>query len=187
MVAVRSAHEGQKRADGVIPYITHLEFVGKLTREWGISELGEIAARSHDVEEDAEPEAIAHWREVVKDTYSTEDADQIFKMVYALTKPARGEEYPNRAMRNDEATRRLLEGSKEYPEVILIKIADRYHNTLTIYDKDRGFWKKYYKETLELITAIEESAKIYQWDIPLNHLMGAMRELETALKNNRGR
>ena len=118
----KQAHDGVKRRSGE-PYIMHPIAVAKIVcSEMGLGSTSICAALLHDVVEDTE--------------YTVEDirnmfGDKIAQIVDGLTKISGGI-FGEQASAQAENFRKLLLTMSDDIRVILIKIADRLHNMLTL-------------------------------------------------------
>ena len=116
------AHRGAKRLSGV-PYIMHPLAVARIVcEEMGLGSTSICAALLHDVVEDTE-----YTVDNIKDMFG----EKIAQIVDGLTKISGGI-FGERASTQAENFRKLLLTMSSDIRVILIKIADRLHNMLTL-------------------------------------------------------
>lgn len=154
------AHKEQRRKTGE-PYIYHPIAVAKIVAyEIGLGATSIIAALLHDVVEDTE--------------YTTEDIEQIFgpvvsKIVYGLTKIAHFDKEQNSSMQAENFRKMLLTLNDDV-RVILIKIADRYHNMLTMDAMPSHKQIKIASETLYIYAPLAHRLGLYNIKTELENL-----------------
>ena len=115
------AHAAQKRKDGT-PYVTHVVAAACIIADMGLDEDSIVAALLHDTIEDTE---ITH--EDIARQFGPSVAD-IVEGVTKLTKM----NYTSREDQQMESLRKMLLAMNKDIRVILIKLADRLHNMLTM-------------------------------------------------------
>lgn len=133
----KMAHSGIKRLSGE-PYINHCLAVAESIHEWGLGEVAVAAALLHDVAEDT--------------SYSLKDIEKEFGaetafLVGGLTKL--------RSINHSENTkaedlRKFIVSFTEDLRVLLIKLADRLHNMITLDVLPTERQKKLAWETAEI-------------------------------------
>jgi GTP pyrophosphokinase len=136
----KEAHQNTKRESGE-PYITHSLAVAQTVHEWGFDELSVAAALLHDVVED--------------EYYSHTDIEQKFGeeiafLVDGLTK-LKSIEYPKSPtdLQTENFRKFVIACSKDL-RVVLIKLADRFHNMKTLGVLPPARQKKIAWETMEI-------------------------------------
>lgn len=113
------AHKDTTRASGD-PYITHCVAVARTVNEWRLDEQSVAAAFLHDVVEDT----VYTNKDVTK-----EFGEEIASLVDGLTKL---KHFKYGANPDAENLRKLILSFSNDLRVILIKLADRYHNMQTL-------------------------------------------------------
>ncbi|MEW6616980.1 MAG: RelA/SpoT family protein [Patescibacteria group bacterium] len=136
-----NAHKNIMRASGE-PYIIHPLAVAQFVREWGLDENSIAAALLHDVIEDT--------------SYTQKDLEKIFgteiaEIVDGMTK-LRNFKYGENP--DAENIRKLILSFGKDLRVILIKLADRYHNMMTLKYKSPEKQKEIAWETIEIYAPI---------------------------------
>lgn len=125
------AHEGVFRKDGVTPYIEHPMKVASLLFETGFKDSKVLAcAILHDTIEDTK----IKYSDIISE-FGKEIADTVDR----LSKP------------KDYNNSEYYEGIKSDPIAVLIKLADRAHNLMTLYNFTEVKKAKYIKETKEFV------------------------------------
>ena len=145
------AHSGQKRRDGS-PYVSHCIAAAIITAEMGLDEDSIIAALLHDTIEDT---SLTH--EDIARSFGTSVAD----IVEGVTKLTRVQ-YTSVEEQQMENMRKMLLAMAKDIRVILIKIADRLHNTRTLR----------YQTPAKQISKSMETMEIYA---PLAHRLGMQK------------
>lgn len=140
------AHKNQIRSSGE-PYISHPVWIAKLIGQMELGEEAVIAALLHDCVEDTP---------VTIDDIATKFGDEIALLVSGLTevkKKTRGIEVHQT---NVEVFRRFLFSSVDDVRVLIIRLADKLHNGITIdgLSKDRQI--KYAKRVMGIYAPIAE-------------------------------
>ena len=115
------AHAKQKRKDGT-PYVTHVAAAACFIADMGLDEDSIVAALLHDTIEDTE---LTH--EDIARQFGPSVAD----IVEGVTKLTRVN-YTTREEQQMESLRKMLLAMSKDIRVILIKLADRLHNMLTM-------------------------------------------------------
>jgi len=154
------AHKNQRRKTGE-PYIFHPIAVAKIVAyEIGLDTTSIIAALLHDVVEDTD--------------YTTEDIERLFgenvaRIVSGLTKISHLNKDSNASVQAENFRKMLLTLNDDV-RVILIKIADRYHNMQTMdampYDKQL----KISSETLYIYAPLAHRLGLYNIKTELENL-----------------
>jgi len=122
-----NSHGDQKRASGG-PFVSHPIAVAEIVAEWGLDSEAIAAALLHDVVEDTE---------VTLEQIEKEFGVKVAELVSGVTK-LRLSSSPRPALDsarldlNNENLRRLLLATTKDFRVILLKLADRLHNTRTL-------------------------------------------------------
>lgn len=135
------AHEGVLRESGD-PYFSHSSAVAQTVHNWNLDESSVAAALLHDVLEDTD--------------YTSKDlekkfGDEIATLVEGLTKLKTFQYGENP---NIENLRKLFISFAKDLRVIIIKLADRYHNMETLSHKKPEKQKKIAWETMEIYAPI---------------------------------
>lgn len=158
----RKKHEPQKRKDGS-PYIIHPLAVAEIIAEIGLDTDSIIAALLHDCIEDTD----SNYDEITEKFGST-----VADLVEGVTKLTRVE-YSSLEEQQMENLRKMFMAMSKDIRVILIKIADRLHNTRTMQYQTPAKQKSKSMETMDIYA-------------PLAHRLGMQKikwELEdTSLK-----
>lgn len=141
-----AAHKGQMRKTGD-PYIVHPLFIAYLTAYIRLDEPAVAAALLHDVVEDTDISL-----KKIKDIFGEETAF----LVDGLTNIRNVSKKVNILGSDFESSRKLLITSTKDVRVILIKLADRLHNILTISGLARVRRKEYAMETLKLFAPLAD-------------------------------
>ena len=133
------AHEGQKRRSGE-PYIVHPLGVAELLAELGMDTPTIVAALLHDVVEDTEMSV---------DNVAAEFGAQAAALVDGVTKLDRIQT-SSKEEQQAESLRKMLIAMASDARVLLIKLADRLHNMITIHHLPRDKQKRIATETLSI-------------------------------------
>lgn len=138
----KSAHQGQKRKSGE-PYFTHVLATAELVAEWGLDPVSISSALLHDVVEDTN-----YPIEKIKKEFG----DEVAFIVDGVTKLGkikyRGVE------RQVENLRKMIIALSQDIRVIIIKLADRMHNMLTLKALPPQKQKRIALETMEIYSPI---------------------------------
>ncbi|MBI5420919.1 MAG: bifunctional (p)ppGpp synthetase/guanosine-3',5'-bis(diphosphate) 3'-pyrophosphohydrolase [Parcubacteria group bacterium] len=154
----KSAHEGQLRKSGD-PYFVHCVGVAESVALWNLDEESIAAALLHDVVEDTK--------------YTREDVEQEFGkgvafLVEGLTKL---EKVQYRGIESEaESLRKMLLAMVEDPRVIIIKLADRYHNMRTVQHLSLERQKTFAKESIDIFAPIA-------YRLGMNELKGEIEDI----------
>lgn len=137
----KKAHEGVTRASGE-PYFSHPLAVAKTVHDWNLDEASIAVALLHDVVEDTDI--------TVKDI-AKEFGDEIAELVDGVTKLKRFTYGENPDAEN---MRKLVLSFGRDLRVILVKLADRYHNMRTLQYKSPEKQRETAWETIEIYAPI---------------------------------
>ncbi len=140
-VFAENAHKDVKRESGD-PYIIHPLAVANLVREWGLDDASIAAAFLHDVLEDT-----SHTQKELEKIFGIE----IAQIVDGMTKLRNFKFGENPDAEN---IRKLILSFGKDLRVILIKLADRYHNMMTLKYKSPEKQKEIAWETIEIYAPI---------------------------------
>lgn len=163
---VRLAHVGQFRANKTTPYYKHPFAVAEMVERWGGSDKAIVVAYSHDVKEDCPHEKIVLWEAIIRFVYEHEGADDIITMVDVLT-------VPKNLSREDKLRymcAEIVAASEHFPELVLIKIADRLHNLSDMTGKTSEFISIYKTESLVLYEHLLPVARKNGWEEQLEEM-----------------
>ena len=133
------AHGGQKRSSGE-PYIVHPVGVAEQLAELGMDTPTIVAALLHDVVEDTEMSV---------DNVAAEFGAQAAALVDGVTKLDRIQT-SSKEEQQAESLRKMLIAMASDARVLLIKLADRLHNMMTIHHLPRDKQKRIATETLSI-------------------------------------
>jgi GTP pyrophosphokinase len=135
LAVARRLHEGQHRLDGT-PYFLHPLKVCSTLYNYGIKDDVILAgAILHDVLEDCQDKLPLGGKELVVD-YGI--SVEVFELIELLTK---------KHGLNDDELSVYFDKIRKNPKALLIKLADRLHNSQTLYTYSHDKLKKYLKET----------------------------------------
>lgn len=140
----RKAHEGQARFSGE-PYFIHPAATAKILAEYGMDAVTIAAGLLHDVVEDAK----ASREEIEK-----EFGKELLFIVDGVTKL--GTHKYRGAERHAESLRRLLVATASDIRVLIVKLADRYHNMQTLEHVPEHKRRRIALETLEIYAPIAD-------------------------------
>lgn len=147
----QKAHEGQYREGGE-PYITHPLAAAEMIADLKLDSATIAACLMHDVLEDTKVTEVEMEREFGPEvTFLVKGVTKLANLTY------QGE--PDlKARQNLKAAslRKMFFAMAEDIRVILIKLADRYHNISTLGSKDPESRKRIALETLEIYAPIAE-------------------------------
>ncbi len=116
----QNAHQNQLRISGE-PYFNHALATGEILSEWGLDEITVAAGLLHDVVEDTP---------VTEEELQSEFGEEIAFLVRGVTKIG-GVKYRGHE-KQVENLRKMILAMAEDLRVVLIKLADRYHNMRTL-------------------------------------------------------
>ncbi len=140
----RKAHEGQARYSGE-PYFVHPAATAKILAEYGMDATTIAAGLLHDVVEDGK----ASREEVEK-----EFGKELLFIVDGVTKL--GTHKYRGAERHAESLRRLLVATASDIRVLIVKLADRYHNMQTLVHVPPHKRRRIALETIEIYAPIAD-------------------------------
>ncbi|MFZ2167406.1 MAG: HD domain-containing protein [Minisyncoccia bacterium] len=140
----KKAHEGQTRYSGE-PYFIHPAATAKVLAEYGMDAVTIAAGLLHDVVEDAK----ASREEIEK-----EFGKELLFIVDGVTKL--GTHKYRGAERHAESLRRLLVATASDIRVLIVKLADRYHNMQTLTHVPEHKRRRIALETLEIYAPIAD-------------------------------
>lgn len=140
----RKAHEGQTRFSGE-PYFTHPAATAKVLSEYGMDATTIAAGLLHDAVEDARAS-----REEIEETFGKE----LLFIIDGVTKL--GKHKYRGAERHAESLRRLLVATASDIRVLIVKLADRYHNMQTLEYVPEHKRRRIALETLEIYAPIAD-------------------------------
>ncbi len=152
------AHLHQKRATKE-PYIIHPLKVAATLAEMKLDDISIAAGLLHDVVEDSD-----YTQEDITNLFGKEISD----IVWGVTKISKISDVDAENARA-ETLKKMILAMTDDVRVILIKLADRYHNILTLDALDEERRKRIAKETLEIYA-------------PIAHRLG-MRKMRAELEN----
>ena len=140
----KKAHEGQVRYSGE-PYFIHPAATAKILAEYGMDATTIAAGLLHDAVEDAR---------VSREEMEQEFGKELLFIVDGVTKLGihkyRGSE------RHAESLRRLLVATASDIRVLIVKLADRYHNMQTLTHVPEHKRRRIALETLEIFAPIAD-------------------------------
>lgn len=138
------AHENDKRYSGE-PYFVHPAAAAKILAELGMDASTIAAGLLHDAIEDGK---------VSEEEMKKEFGVEVLFLVEGVTKLGR-HKYRG-AERHAESLRRLLVATSSDVRVLIIKLADRYHNMTTIEHVPKEKQKRIALETLEIYAPLAD-------------------------------
>lgn len=145
----KTAHAGQKRLSGE-EYLSHPLHVAYFLSELGLDTATIVAGLLHDIIEDTSVTHKDIEKEFGKDiAFLVEGVTKLSKIEY--------DGNPNEKKSNAEhlnSLKKMFFAMAEDIRVILIKLADRYHNMETLRYKDNASQRKIALETLEIYAPI---------------------------------
>ncbi len=139
------AHTGQFRKDQKTPYIIHPLEAVKILTEIHAPEDILIAAILHDV-----PEDTNHDINEIKQFFG----EKVAFLVEGITKLSKVHYQDDMPARQVESLKKLFLHSAKDPGIILIKLADRLHNMMTLQYVKPEKQLRIAKETLEIFVPI---------------------------------
>ncbi|MFA5024919.1 MAG: HD domain-containing protein [Candidatus Shapirobacteria bacterium] len=140
------AHKNQVRESGE-PYISHPVWIAKLIAQMEIGEAAVIASLLHDCVEDTP---------VTIDDIASKFGDEIALLVSGLTEVKKKTSGIEVHQTNVEVFRRFLFSSVDDVRVLIIRLADKLHNGLTIDGLNRENQIKYAKRVLGIYAPIAD-------------------------------
>lgn len=145
------AHEGQKRKSGE-PYIIHPLYVASILTEIMIDPPTIAAAFMHDTVEDCEG--------VTLQTLQNEFGAEIAQMVDGVTKLGKLA-FADREEQQAESLRKMILAMSKDIRVVLIKLADRLHNMLTLRFQSPDRQVAIARETLDIYAPLAHRLGVY--------------------------
>src|SRR3989338_2288823 len=140
----RAAHEGNTRFSGE-PYFIHPAAVAKVLAQYGMDATTIVAGLLHDTVEDG----LASAEDI-----ETEFGSEVLFLVEGVTKL--GKHKYRGAERHAESLRRLLVATAADIRVLIIKLADRYHNMQTLEHVPEAKRRRIALETVEIYAPIAD-------------------------------
>lgn len=140
----KKAHEGQSRYSGE-PYFVHPAATAKVLSEYGMDATTIAAGLLHDAIEDAR---------VSREDIEKEFGKEILFIVDGVTKL--GTHKYRGAERHAESLRRLLVATASDIRVLIVKLADRFHNMQTLEHVPEHKRRRIALETLEIYAPIAD-------------------------------
>ena len=140
----KKAHEGQTRYSGE-PYFVHPAATAKILAEYGMDAMIIAAGLLHDAVEDAR---------VSREEIEKEFGKELLFIVDGVTKL--GTHKYRGAERHAESLRRLLIATASDIRVLIVKLADRYHNMQTLEHVPEHKRKRIALETMEIYAPIAD-------------------------------
>ncbi|MBI5405709.1 bifunctional (p)ppGpp synthetase/guanosine-3',5'-bis(diphosphate) 3'-pyrophosphohydrolase [Candidatus Kaiserbacteria bacterium] len=140
----KKAHEGQARYSGE-PYFIHAAATAKMLAEYGMDATTIAAGLLHDAIEDAR---------VSREEVEKEFGKELLFIVDGVTKL--GTHKYRGAERHAESLRRLLVATASDIRVLIVKLADRYHNMQTLEHVPEHKRRRIALETLEIYAPIAD-------------------------------
>jgi len=145
-IFANEAHKNQFRDSGE-PYISHPVWIAKLVAQMGVGEEAVIAALLHDCVEDTP---------VTVDDIANKFGDEIALLVSGLTEVKRKTSGIEVHQTNVEVFRRFLFSSVDDVRVLIIRLADKLHNGMTIDSLPKDRQIKYAKRVMGIYGPIAE-------------------------------
>lgn len=139
----RSAHEGQSRLSGA-PYLSHALAVAYLLADLGFDETSAIVGLLHDTIEDGGVDQAG---------VAAAFGEEVGELVDGVTKIGR-HAYVRRDEVQAESFRKLVLASARDVRVVLVKLADRLHNMMTLEHLPPEDRRRIAVETLEIYAPI---------------------------------
>ncbi len=146
-----NAHDGQKRMSGE-PYFTHPVFVASILTQIMLDVPTIAAGLLHDVVEDVESVTL----EDIEENFGSEVA----MLVDGVTKLGRLN-FQNREEQQAESLRKMILAMGKDIRVIVIKLADRLHNMLTLGYQPADKQISIARETLDIYAPIAHRLGVY--------------------------
>lgn len=140
------SHAGQLRGTGE-PYVCHPLKVAQIVADWQLDPDTIVAAVLHDLLEDT-PVSSADLRK--------EFGEKVTGLVEALTKLGTVRVPKDESAYDSEELRRVLLAMAKDVRVVLLKLADRLHNVLTIKGIRPAKRERFARETLEIYAPLAD-------------------------------
>jgi len=138
-------HGDQKRQSGE-PFLTHPLYVAYFLAGFRADQTSVAVGLLHDVLEDTL---------TTREALAAEFGDEITALVDGVTKIGK-HEYVRRDELQSETFRKLILASAKDIRVILVKLADRLHNMMTLEHLDQEVKRRISRETLEIYAPIAD-------------------------------
>lgn len=149
LAVARRMHDGQKRKDGA-PYLLHPLKVCSTLYNYGVREDNILAAALlHDVIEDCQDKLPLGGKELISE-YGI--CQEVYDIVLLVTKESG---------LNDYELSLYFDKIKKNPKALLVKLADRLHNSQTLYTFSHDKLKKYIRETNMFLIPMAQYGKAY--------------------------
>ncbi len=145
------AHEGQVRKSGE-PYIIHPQFVASILTEIMIDPPTIAAGFLHDTVEDCES--------VTLQSLQVEFGDEVAQLVDGVTKLGRLQ-FADREEQQAESLRKMILAMSKDIRVVLIKLADRLHNMMTLHFQPPERQVAIARETLDIYAPLAHRLGVY--------------------------
>ena len=145
------AHSGQKRKSGE-PYIIHPLFVASIITELMIDPPTIAAAILHDTVEDCEG--------VTVEMIEADFGEEVARLVDGVTKLQRLN-FADREEQQAESLRKMIIAMSRDIRVVLIKLADRLHNMLTLSFQPKDRQVSISRETLDIYAPLAHRLGMY--------------------------
>ncbi len=152
-------HSDQKRRSGE-PYLIHPVYVARTLAAWGFDQTSVVVGLLHDVLEDT-----LTTREVIAEKFG----DEVAELVDGVTKIGQ-HAYVRRDEAQAETFRKLILASVRDVRVILVKLADRLHNMMTLEHMEPEKQRRIARETLEIYAPIAHRLGMSQVQADLEDL-----------------
>lgn len=146
-----NAHDGQARKSGE-PYFTHPAFVGSILTEIMLDTPTIAAGLLHDTVEDCEC--------ITVDEIQQEFGQEVAMLVDGVTKLGRLN-FHDREEQQAESLRKMILAMGRDIRVVLIKLADRLHNMLTLGYQPKEKQVSIARETLDIYAPIAHRLGVY--------------------------
>lgn len=140
----KKAHEGQVRYSGE-PYFVHATATAKILAAYGMDAITIAAGLLHDAVEDGR---------VAREEMEKEFGNELLFIVDGVTKL--GTHKYRGAERHAESLRRLLVATASDIRVLIVKLADRYHNMQTLEHVPEHKRRRIALETIEIYAPIAD-------------------------------
>jgi guanosine-3',5'-bis(diphosphate) 3'-pyrophosphohydrolase len=183
-------HEGQVRRSGE-PYITHPLEVANVLAELEMDEITLAAALLHDTIEDCVMERDnGDITPVTRDDLAARFGTEVASLVEGVTKLG-ALHFHSREARQAENLRKMLIATARDVRVILIKLADRFHNMRTLKFMPEADQKRIADETMRIFAPIAHRLGVWKIKWELEDLsLRAMepeiyREIQTRVNRTR--
>ena len=149
----REAHAGQKRRSGE-DYFEHPHFVASILAELMIDPPTIAAGLLHDTVEDCKE------KNITLDTIRQEFGDEVAQLVDGVTKLERLN-FANREEAQAESLRKMILAMSKDIRVVLIKLADRLHNMMTLKAQPPDRQVAIARETLDIYAPLAHRLGVY--------------------------